>query len=136
MSAPDDHAQVRQGRARCGQHPRRYAADPRPVLATGKPALADLQNTFAIITEYNNRTLGFLVRSVERIVNMNWEEILPPQAGRDHYTAVTRVDNRLVEIIDVEKVLAEVAPISDGFAECGGCRDPGQGAFVSGTGRR
>ncbi|MCQ4326254.1 chemotaxis protein CheW [Stutzerimonas stutzeri] len=85
-------------------------------LATGKPALADLQNSFAVITEYNNRTLGFLVRSVERIVNMNWEEILPPPkgAGRDHYlTAVTHVDNRLVEIIDVEKVLAEAAPTSE-----------------------
>ncbi|NAT30824.1 chemotaxis protein CheW, partial [Pseudomonas syringae pv. actinidiae] len=59
---------------------------------------------------------GFLVHSVERIVNMNWEEIHPPPkgTGRDHYlTAVTRVDNQLVEIIDVEKILAEVAPVSE-----------------------
>lgn len=55
------------------------------------------------------------MHSVERIVNMNWEEIHPPPkgTGRDHYlTAVTRVDNRMVEIIDVEKVLAEVSPSS------------------------
>jgi len=59
---------------------------------------------------------GFLVRSVERIVNMNWEEIHPPPkgTGRDHYlTAVTRLDDKLVEIIDVEKILAEVAPTSE-----------------------
>src|SRR5690606_11083998 len=32
----------------------------------------------------------------------------------DHYlTAVTRLDNQLVEIIDVEKVLSEVAPTSE-----------------------
>ncbi len=85
-------------------------------LATGKPGLDDLTNSFAIIVEYNNKVLGFLVRSVERIVNMNWEDILPPPkgVGRDHYlTAVTHVDNQMVEIIDVEKVLAEVAPVSE-----------------------
>lgn len=85
-------------------------------LATGKPALQDLSNSFAIIVEYNTKVLGFLVRSVERIVNMNWEAILPPPkgVGHDHYlTAVTHVDGQMVEIIDVEKVLAEVAPVSE-----------------------
>jgi two-component system chemotaxis response regulator CheV len=44
---------------------------------------------------------------------MNWEAIHPPPkgAGRDNYlTAVTEVDGKLVEIIDVEKVLAEISP--------------------------
>ncbi|HAW25558.1 MAG: chemotaxis protein CheW [Pseudomonas sp.] len=84
--------------------------------ATGKPVLQDLPNSFAIIVEYNTKVLGFLVRSVERIVNMNWEDILPPPkgVGHDHYlTAVTHVDQQMVEIIDVEKVLAEVAPVSE-----------------------
>ncbi|UCJ14683.1 chemotaxis protein CheV [Pseudomonas sp. MM211] len=86
-------------------------------MATGKrPLGGDLQSSFVIITEYNTKVQGFLVRSVERIVNMNWEEIHPPPkgAGRDHYlTAVTRLDDKLVEIIDVEKILAEVAPTSE-----------------------
>jgi len=85
-------------------------------LATKKPALQDLTNSFAVIVEYNTKVLGFLVRSVERIVNMNWEDILPPPkgVGSDHYlTAVTHVDDQMVEIIDVEKVLAEVAPVSE-----------------------
>lgn len=85
-------------------------------MATGRPPLQDLNNSFVIITEYNTKVQGFLVHSVERIVNMNWEEIHPPPkgAGRDHYlTAVTRLDNELVEILDVEKILAEVAPTSE-----------------------
>lgn len=85
-------------------------------MATGKKPLQDLKNSFVIITEYNTKVQGFLVHSVERIVNMNWEEIHPPPkgAGRDHYlTAVTRLDQQLVEIIDVEKILAEVAPTSE-----------------------
>lgn len=79
--------------------------------ATGGRALEDLSSAFVIITEYNNRVQGFLVRAVERIVNLNWSDVHPPPrgAGRDHYlTAVTRVDEQMVEIIDVEKVLAEV----------------------------
>jgi two-component system chemotaxis response regulator CheV len=83
------------------------------AMATGSGALKDQSNPFVIITEYNTKTQGFLVRSVERIVNMNWEDIHPPPkgTGHDHYlTAVTRMDDQLVEIIDVEKVLAEVSP--------------------------
>ncbi len=90
------------------------------AMATGNPGLNDLKDSFVIITEYNTKVQGFLVRSVERIVNMHWEEIHPPPkgAGRDHFlTAVTRVDNQLVEIIDVEKILAEVAPTSEVISE-------------------
>ncbi|MCW2098052.1 UNVERIFIED_ORG: CheW protein [Pseudomonas psychrophila] len=83
------------------------------AMATGAGALRGHSNPFVIITEYNTKTQGFLVGAVERIVNMNWEAIHPPPkgAGRDHYlTAVTQLDDQLVEIIDVEKVLAEVSP--------------------------
>ncbi|MGB5996707.1 MAG: chemotaxis protein CheV [Marinomonas sp.] len=66
-----------------------------------------------IVTEYNNTVQGFMVGEVDRIINMNWNEILPPPdgTGRQHYlTAITRVNERLVEIIDVEKVLAVISP--------------------------
>ncbi|KFZ36704.1 chemotaxis protein CheW [Shewanella mangrovi] len=68
-----------------------------------------------IITEYNRSVQGFLVGKVEHIVNMTWQDILPPpkNAGRNHYlTAITRMEDQgkttLVSIIDVEKVLAEI----------------------------
>ena len=89
-------------------------------MATGRRGLDDLKNSFVIITEYNSKIQGFLVQSVERIVNMNWEEIHPPPkgTGREHYlTAVTRVDKQLVEIIDVEKILAEVSPTNEAISE-------------------
>jgi two-component system chemotaxis response regulator CheV len=85
-------------------------------LAIGRGQLQDLARAFVIITEYNGKTQGFLVRSVERIVNLNWGDIHPPPkgAGRDNYlTAVTEVEGRLVEIIDVEKILAEVSPMTE-----------------------
>lgn len=89
-------------------------------LAIGRRALPDIESCFVIITEYNRTAQGFLVRSVERIVNMNWGDILPPPkgAGKEHYlTAVTQVDGQLVEIIDVEKILAEVSPMREDISE-------------------
>jgi len=79
--------------------------------AIGRRAQSDIEQCYVIITEYNRSTQGFLVSGVERIVNMNWEDILPPPraAGNDSYmTAVTHVEDRLVEVIDVEKILAEL----------------------------
>jgi two-component system chemotaxis response regulator CheV len=83
--------------------------------AIGQPALDDLATCYVIITEYNRSTQGFLVRGVDRIMNLNWDEIHPPPrgSGNNYMTAVTRVDDELVEIIDVEKVLAEVIPANE-----------------------
>jgi two-component system chemotaxis response regulator CheV len=85
-------------------------------LAIGNQAVDNIDESFVIITEYNGSTQGFLVRAVERIINTNWEDIHPPPrgAGKENYlTAVTKLDDRLVEIIDVEKILAEVAPLDE-----------------------
>jgi two-component system chemotaxis response regulator CheV len=89
-------------------------------LATGQAALDDIENGFVIITEYNTATQGFLVRGVERIININWSNIHPPPkgSGHEHYlTAVTDVDGMLVEIIDVEKILSEVSPMEEEITE-------------------
>lgn len=79
--------------------------------AIGGPASPDYRDRFVIISEYNRRVQGFLVGGVERIVNLNWQEILPPPKGtgrHSYMTAVSQVDGELVEIIDVEKVMVEV----------------------------
>ncbi|MGB6189505.1 MAG: chemotaxis protein CheV [Aeromonas molluscorum] len=84
-------------------------------MAMGNRPIADLSKCFIIISEYNRSIQGFLVQSVERIINMNWESILPPPkgAGRINYmTAVTEVDGELVEILDVERILNEISPVS------------------------
>ena len=80
-------------------------------LAIGRSAIPRDENATMIVTEYNRFVQGFLVGSVDRIVNMNWDEILPPPAasGRSHFlTAITRIEDKIVEIIDVERVLANV----------------------------
>ena len=50
--------------------------------ATGGRPLASTENCFIIISEYNRSVQGFLVSSVERIINMNWADIMPRHRGR------------------------------------------------------
>lgn len=81
--------------------------------AIGMRPLPANEDSTIIVTEYNSTVQAFLVGSVDRIVNMNWEHIKPPPSGsgRHHFlTAITHVEDRIVEIIDVEKVLSEVQP--------------------------
>lgn len=89
-------------------------------LAIGEKPVADTAKSFMIITEYNRTVQGFLVKSVDHIVNMNWDTIKPPPKGigKDNYmTAVTEVDGNIVEIIDVEKVLAEMTGMNTDLSE-------------------
>jgi two-component system chemotaxis response regulator CheV len=85
-------------------------------LAIGGRPTTEIDKCFVVIAEFNRSIQAFLLSSVERIINMHWEAILPPPegAGKAHYlTAVTNIDNELVEILDVEKVLAEIAPVDE-----------------------
>ena len=93
-------------------------------LATGGKAIDDIKTSFIVIAEYNRTVQGFLVSSVERIININWEAIMPPPEGTgkaSYLTAVTEVDKELIEVLDVEKILNEISPanaeVSKEFAE-------------------
>ena len=90
------------------------------AMAIGRKPTEATADRYVIITEYNRSTQGFLVASVDRIVNLNWKEIMAPPKGigqNNYMTAVTRIEEQLVEIIDVEKVLAEIVGIEINVAE-------------------
>ena len=84
------------------------------AMAIGQRPIERPEEQYVIVTEYNRSTQGFLVSSVDRIINMNWKDILPPPKGvgkNNFMTAVTKIDDKLVEIIDVEKVMADMVGI-------------------------
>ncbi len=88
--------------------------------AIGGRPLRDMDNCNLIVTEYNRTVQAFLVGAVDRIVNLNWDLILPPPkgSGRNHFlTAITRLDENIVEILDVERVLAEIIPYETRVSE-------------------
>lgn len=88
-------------------------------MAIGQRPIENIQECYVIVTEYNCTIQGFLVNGVDRIVNLKWDEILPPPRGtaKSYMTAVTHVDEQIVEIIDVEKVLAEVMGVEEEISE-------------------
>jgi len=89
-------------------------------MAIGNKPVYDLESNFVIITEYNRTVQGFLVANINRIINTSWAEILPAPAGigqNSFLTAITKIDGELIEIIDVEKVLAEVVGINHQVSE-------------------
>ncbi len=93
-------------------HPER---DPDPASAPN----------YLVVTEFNRSVQGFLVSDVERIVNIAVEDIHPPPelgAEASYLTAVTRFQGELIQVIDVESVLADIsqarmdAPLAPGMA--------------------
>jgi len=88
--------------------------------AIGMSRISNPQDHLVITTEYNMNIQGFLVNSVDRILNKNWETVLPPPegTGADSYlTAVTQSDGQLIEILDVEKIISEISPLSETISD-------------------
>jgi two-component system chemotaxis response regulator CheV len=82
-------------------------------IAIGRSPLPCDETCNLIVTEYNRSIQGFIIGSVDRIINLNWDSILPPPkaTGKAHFlTAFTRVNDKIVEILDVERVLADIIP--------------------------
>lgn len=80
-------------------------------LALDMDPLSKVLGTLTIVAEFNSSIQGFLVGSVDRIVHLRWEDILPPPEtlmNVNYLTGITKVGNALVEIVDVERVLQEV----------------------------
>ncbi|TAN84365.1 MAG: chemotaxis protein CheV [Gallionella sp.] len=88
-----------------------------PVIDLAKYAgiETDCKAEIMIVTEYNGRTQGFLVKAVDNILRLDWSamrvppEMLVAEMG-GLVTAITELkDGRLVMMLDVEKVLSETS---------------------------
>jgi two-component system chemotaxis response regulator CheV len=79
----------------------------------------DSPREIMIVTEYNGKTQGFLVESVDTILRLDWSQMrVPPQMLTSNLgglvTAVTELpDGCLVMMLDVERVLAETDKVDD-----------------------
>lgn len=96
-----------------------------------------ISQTLTIVTEFNSSIQGFLVEDVDRIIHLRWEDILPPPDSLMHVnylTGITRAQNQIVEIVDVEKVLSEVsgtpAVMTDDFAEAHASKAEGVAHYI------
>ena len=76
----------------------------------------EIPKCFIIITDCQRKTIGFLVREIDRISECSWKDIEPPPPNlgrRAFLTGVTRINDKIVQLLDVELVISIVFPDSD-----------------------
>lgn len=81
--------------------------------AIGEQGVPGNHDGCLIVTELSRSRQGLHVQSVERIVQCYTRDVRPPPAGSGRtafITGVTQIDGKIVQILDIEKVLHELAP--------------------------
>ncbi len=68
-----------------------------------------------IVTEFNNVTSAFMVSGVTRIHRISWEDVEAPNRyvsalSSESITGVVKFEDRLVFILDLERIVAELNP--------------------------
>lgn len=79
-----------------------------------------IQQGSVITTEVNRSHQGLWISGVDKIVLCDWKDILPPAKGTgigSYTTGVTLIDDELVQLLDIEKVLAEVLDLKSSRTE-------------------
>jgi len=69
----------------------------------------------AVVTEFNNVVNAFLVSGVTRIYRLSWEQVEAPKPHMlemtgESITGVVHIENRVVFILDMEKIVGELNP--------------------------
>ena len=81
-----------------------------------------------LVTEFARTTQGFAVEEVSEIVQVDWKHVLSAEGhGGELVTSIARIDgdaenSRLAQILDVERILADVMPDQAKFDKASGGR--------------
>lgn len=81
------------------------------VIGYGATPEDQLQQSFIVVTDCQRKTVGFLVRGIERIVETNWKQIKSPPKTLGHgvcITGTTEVDGQVIQLMDVELLLNRI----------------------------
>lgn len=92
------------------------------AYAVGYPSLSqeDRQTASIIVTDVQRQEIGFLVRNVLKIIEIQWKDVLAPPKSlgdRAFITGLIHLDNEIIQLLDVELLLARVYPESMNPAE-------------------
>jgi two-component system chemotaxis response regulator CheV len=82
--------------------------------AIGEMPLLDPAGGCLIVTDVSRSKQGLHVQAVSKIVHCLTTDIRPPPFGsgnKSYITGVTRVDDTLVQVLDIEKVIHGISPM-------------------------
>jgi len=85
------------------------------ALWLGKTMDTVNDDTKVIVSEFNRITSAFMVSGVTRIHRLSWTQVEPPGKHLNEYsgssvTGVVRFEDRILLILDMEKILADLNP--------------------------
>jgi len=83
------------------------------VVGAGAIPRDKLAKSYIVVTDCQRKVIGFLVDSIERIVETNWRQIksLSPNLGRNVFiTGTVEVNGELIQLMDVELLLERLYP--------------------------
>lgn len=69
-----------------------------------------------LLTDCDRRLLAFGIDEVEGIARLSWDEVMRPPRGAGRHAlvmGVVRDDHGLVQLLDFEQLIAQVAPLAD-----------------------
>jgi len=75
----------------------------------------DRKTASIIVTDVQRQEIGFLVRNVRKIIETEWKDVMPPPKSlgdRAFITGLLQLDEEIVQLMDVELLLARVYPES------------------------
>jgi len=70
-------------------------------------------NCHIIVTDCQRMVVGFMVRSIDRIINCSWRDISSPPknlGAKAFLSGVTEIDEQLIQLLDVELLIANMFP--------------------------
>ncbi len=73
----------------------------------------ELKDCYIIITDCMRTVVGFAVRAIDKIIECDWKaiEASPETAGSNVFvTGITRVEDKIVQLLDVELLLSKIYP--------------------------
>ena len=74
---------------------------------------SEYQSCVLIVTDCLRTVVAFLVRSIDKIIECDWKSIESPptSVGRNVFvTGITRFEDRIVQMLDVELLLSKIYP--------------------------
>ncbi|WP_159653163.1 chemotaxis protein [Vibrio atypicus] len=85
-----------------------------PAAIGFRPIQAEeYKSCYLIVTDCLRTVVAFMVRSIEKIIECDWKNIesTPPSAGNNVFvTGITRYNDQIVQMLDVELLLAKIYP--------------------------
>lgn len=74
---------------------------------------SEYKNSYLIVTDCLRTVVAFMVRSIEKIIECDWQHIesAPESAGHEVFvTGITRYNKQIVQMLDVELLLSKIYP--------------------------